>query len=472
MEKRTSRMQIKKGHKLYPYFFEMCTNSKNMYNVTNFHIRQVYTALKSDKPLKSLQTDTLSFIKRNIDKMNDNQLIAYQNNLLKEKAKPKDKQKEVKLNTFTLPNNEKAFLSYNFLDCLFKVTNNIDYNSLPKQSSQGIMRKVYDDWKSFFEAIKDYHQNPDKYSGKPKIPNYQKGLKEVYFTNQDCEFKEKKYLKFPKTKIRLNVGKVSTIGKLKQVRVIPKRNLFVVEVVMDVNVKKEAKINKNNIMAIDPGVANLATIVTNTGMKPVIINGNPLKSINQYYNKQRAFYYSQLRKGKQPDEGEFSSKRLEKLDFDRYNKSMDYFHKASRKIIELAVKEQISTIVIGRNKNWKQGIKMHKKTKQHFAFLSHAVFYEMIIYKAAEYGIKVKLQEESYTSKASFIDNDPIPTYGDKHIPNFSGRRINRGLYKTKNGIVINADVNGAYNILRKAFPGLCKGIGVVVNRPRKIRVA
>lgn len=326
--------------------------------------------------------------------------------------------------------------------------------------------------KAFFEAKKEYERNPFKFTGKPHIPKYQKGTKEVYFTNQDCVVKEKKYLKFPKTKLRLNVGKLGALGNLKQIRVIPKYHELVVELVMDIEEKALIKSSVDHIMSLDLGFNNFVTAVSSHGMKPFIINGKPLKSINQYYNQQRANYFRILRNGKQPNEGMFTSKRLENLDRIRFNKTKDFYHKASRLIVNEAMKQDIHTIIVGKNDGWKQELNLRKKDKQNFVFISHALFIQMLQYKAEEVGIKVKVQEESYTSKASAIDLDFIPTYGDKHIPTFSGRRIMRGLYVSKKEIKINADVNGAYNILRKAVPRFFEGIEVVVSQPRKLSVA
>ena len=149
----------------------------------------------------------------------------------------------------------------------------------------------------------------------------------------------------------------------------------------------------------------------------------------------------------------------------------DAFHKMSRKLIEIAEEYGVPTIVFGKNIGWKQEVQMQKKTKQHFVQIAHAKFIDYVKYKAEEKGIAIKTNEESYTSKASSIDKDEIPTYGDEHIPNFSGRRIKRGLYRSANGTIINADVNGAYNILRKAVPRFFEGIEVAVSQPLKIKI-
>ncbi len=145
--------------------------------------------------------------------------------------------------------------------------------------------------------------------------------------------------------------------------------------------------------------------------------------------------------------------RLERLHEKRFLKIKDLFHKMSYHIVQLAVQYEISTIVIGKNTSWKQNSEMGKRQNQSFCHLPHNLLIEMITYKAKRKGIAVQVVEESYTSKASFLDSDAIPTYGEEDIPVFSGKRIKRGLYRTKENKLLNADVNGSYNILKKAVP-------------------
>ncbi|RBW70731.1 RNA-guided endonuclease InsQ/TnpB family protein [Bacillus taeanensis] len=452
---KTHQIWIKKGHRMYPYFKEMAQNAKNMTNTTNFYIRQVYTGLTQEKELQPLQKEVLAIIEKNLDNMNGVQKSFYLKKIEKEKTKPKEQQKSFTCHVFEAPSKAHPYVDYNFLDCLFKVTAQHDYRSLPTQTSQSIMKTVFQNWKSFFSSLKEYKKNPAKYKGRPRIPKYSRASeKEVLFTNQDCVIKEKKFLKFPKTKERLNIGKLGAgEGKLKQVRVIPKYGQYVVELVMDVPLKKEECQEINRLMAIDLGIDNLATIVTNTGSGPVLVKGRHVKSINQYYNKMKAHYLGILRRGKQPNEGPFTSKRLEKLHQIRHQKLKDLFHKVSFSVIKHAQEENIDTIIIGKNNDWKQSSTIGKCNNQSFVSIPHSLFIRMIQYKAKEQGIKVIVTEESYTSKASFLDGDEIPTYGEcESKKTFSGKRIKRGLYRSKAGFIINADVNGAANILKKAF--------------------
>lgn len=453
----TYQIHIKKGHRMYPYFQRMCEKSKNLYNITNFYIRQVYTGFTTDKKLHPLQREVLDTLYENIDKMNENQLNAYQKAKEKQLLKPVDERKEVKCHLFSLPTKEKPYIDYNFLDALFKAIHQSDYRSLATQSSQWMMKQCFQDWKSYYKSIKDYKKYPKKYKARPQIPNYSKANeKEVLFTNQDCEIKENNYLKFPCTKTRLNIGKLGfNNGKLKQVRVLPKYKSYTVELVMTVFSEQEMKKDNGRYMSIDLGLNNLATIVTNTGMKPVIVNGKPAKSINAYYNKLKAYYMGIIRHGKQPKQGMFTSKRLENIHRTRFFKIKDFFHKASFHIVKIAMEENVSKIFIGKNQEWKQDLNIGNVNNQNFTNIPHSLLISMIQYKAKKVGIKVELVDESYTSKASFLDFDEIPTYqkGKKMTYTFSGKRIKRGLYQSKDGLLINADVNGAGNILRKAVP-------------------
>ncbi len=457
---KTHQIWIKKGHRLFPYFQEMTQNAKNMHNTTNFYIRQVYTGLTQDKPLQPLQIEVLSTIEDNLFKINEVQTATFYKKNEKEQSKPEEKRKEVKCNLFEKPSQEQPYVDYNFLDALFKLIGQKDYRSLPAQSSQSVMKTVFQNWKSFYASLKDYKLNPSKYKATPKIPTYSRTfMKEITFTNQDCVIKNNRFLKFPKTKEQLNIGKLGcSEGRLKQVRVIPKYNQYVVELVMEVPFEIIQLEDNGRFMSIDLGIDNLATIVTNTGRRPLLVKGKNVKSVNQYFNKQKAHFLGILRQGKQPNQGFYTSKQLERLHQKRQLKIKDIFHKASTTIVKIALAEKTNTIIIGKNKDWKQQINIGKQNNQSFVSVPHSLLINMIGYKAAQYGINVVLTEESYTSKASFLDSDDIPTYGENDTKKpFSGKRIKRGLYCSGRNWLINADVNGAANILKKALYKLTK---------------
>ena len=203
------------------------------------------------------------------------------------------------------------------------------------------------------------------------------------------------------------------------------------------------------VAAVDLGVDVLAALTSNkVGFAPRLVNGCVLKSYNQFYNKRRAELQGAL-----GHDG--TTARLERLSAKRTRRITHYLHAASKTIIALVVAEGIGTLVIGKNRLWKQGVELGRVNNQHFVQVPHARFIDMLSYKAKLAGIRVVVQEESYTSKASFLDSDPLPVYDPtrEDQPAFSGKREQRGLYRAKNGRRIQADVNGSYNILRKALP-------------------
>jgi putative transposase len=193
----------------------------------------------------------------------------------------------------------------------------------------------------------------------------------------------------------------------------------------------------------------LAAIASDkAGFIPRIVNGRPLKSINQFYNKRRAELQSHLGEA-------HTSRRLERMTAKRTRRIDHYLHTASRRIIELLVAEGIGTLCIGKNPLWKQEVRMGRRNNQTFVSVPHARFIEMLAYKAELVDIQVCITEESFTSKASFLDADPLPVFDPAQpTPSFSGKRVKRGLYQAADGAPINADVNGAYNIVCKVAPG------------------
>lgn len=468
---RSYQLLVKKGHKLHSYMETMTQNAKNMYNTTNFYIRQVYTAVNKEGILQPLQQEVMDNVANNLPALNEHQIAIFEKSKEKlmskyfikyQEAEKTGKKcpKEPTPNLFELPTKEKSFLPYNLLDALFKHVKQADYRSLPAQSSQAMMKQAFQDWENFFASVRAYKQNPSSFTGRPRIPGYKKASKhQVYFTNQDCVIKGKQ-LKFPFTKEKLSIGKLANInGKLKEVRVNPYQEDYMVELVFSIEEKPLSK-EKERLMSMDLGVNNFATIVCNTGHKPVLYKGGVLKSINQYYNKQRSHYYGILRQGKSQKEGKFTSKKLQNLDRYRFLRIKDIFHKMTFDIVGLAEQEHIDIIVVGKNDGWKQEVALRKKDKQHFIGLPFQLFLDMLVYKAKEKGIVVQFQEESYTSKASFLDNDEIPVYGKtKEKPKFQGKRVKRGLYRSKEGIELNADVQASCNILRKAYNDAFKKI-------------
>jgi putative transposase len=246
--------------------------------------------------------------------------------------------------------------------------------------------------------------------------------------------------------------KIENFIDINCVRIVPRIGYYVIEVIHTIDTKPIMDDN-DRYLAIDLGVSNLATITSNDkNILPVIINGRPLKSMNQFYNKKLAYYRSMLEKRNK----KYTSKRINKLTLKRKNKIDNYLHKASKEIVKMCVDNNINTLIIGKNNSWKQESNMGKRSNQTFVNIPHSRFIDMLRYKCEIEGINIKLQEESYTSKASFLNLDYIPTYKAKSNAKhgFSGYRYRRGLYKIRGEkVFINADVNGSYNILRKAIP-------------------
>lgn len=394
---------IKRNNKYYKMLDEYCFKSKNLYNYANYIIRQEFI-------------------------------------------------------------NNGNWIRYNELDKIVKnKENNFDYKNMPISSSAQQCLKLLDkNWKSFFASIKDYNNSPSKYLGRPKLPKYKpkNGRNILILTNQNCKIKNG-YIKFPK-KFKGLLIKTKIRKGLQQVRIIPKDNYLVIEIVYKIE-DVEPLVDNGRYVGIDLGLDNFATITNNCGLIPLVINGKGLKSINQYYNKQISHYKPIAKRVNKLD----YTNKIRKLTFKRNNKVDDFVHKASRFLVDYCRNNDINTIVIGNNKNWKQNSKMSKKVNQNFISIPYGIFIQKVQYKAEEFGIKVIVTEESYTSGTSFLDNElPIKENYNK------SRRKYRGLFISNNGIKINADVNGSYQIMKKAFPkAFADGIEGVGLHPVKVNL-
>ena len=343
-----------------------------------------------------------------------------------------------------------SWLKYNALDKLLKQDTEFpDYKSMPTaQSAQQTLRLLDKNWKSFFKSIKDWSRHKEKYHGRPKPPKFLKKTDNylLVLTNQNCKHKDDRIC-FPKAFNGFTLFPKFTnrndYSSFQQIRFIPHKYRIVVEIVYSVSIPV-LKSDNGKYIGIDIGVSNLAAVSNNIGVTPFIINGRPVKSINRNYNKQLSHYKSVAKMMNNQD----YTKRMDILTEKRNAKISDYMHKSSRKIISFCMEHDIHTIIIGKNSEWKQNSKLSKKVNQHFVQIPFARFIEMIQYKAEECGIAVILTEESYTSDTSFIDNE-LPTKENYN----KSRRVYRGLFKSNSGTLINADLNGAYQIIKKVFP-------------------
>lgn len=333
--------------------------------------------------------------------------------------------------------NIQYFSEYEILG-LFREFSEPTFKALPSHCGQEVLKNLFKNIKSWQASLKEYKKNPDKFLGRPRIPKYKKELSILSFNNGQIKCKNG-LLRFPKI---IGIAPIKTRipdGAKVSGRVIPKSDHFVVEFCYE---KKEKILKPDNgkYLGVDFGLNNLATCTSNTNVG-FIINGRPIKSINQHYNKQKAKAQSFLLEKK------YISKKINKLTFNRNNKIKNYLHHASRHIVNKADQNNIHTIVIGNNKKWKQEISLGKRTNQSFVSIPYQTLIEQVQYKAKLVGINTIVTEESYTSKCSALDFEPI----QKH-ETYLGKRKKRGLFVTAGGELINADSNGSLNIIRKVF--------------------
>ena len=313
-----------------------------------------------------------------------------------------------------------GYLSYNQMASVMKQTES--YQAMPAKVSQQVLRGLDRNWKSFFQANSEFKKHPDKFLGRPKIPKYKdkkKGRNLLVYTIQALSkvARRQGLIKLSGTGIEFPTQVAESIA---EVRIVPQCDCYVIEVIYE---KPEQFLTPtDHIAAIDLGVDNLMAVTSNQpDFTPLLINGRPLKSLNQFYNKRLAQLKSLL-KGTSN-----SSRRISRLTRCRHQKIENYLHRASRYLVNLLVEQKITTLVIGKNPGWKQGVNLGKVNNQSFVTIPHCLLIDMITYKCQLVGIKVIIQEESYTSAASFLKNDPIPVYGETtEKPVFSGKRIKR----------------------------------------------
>ena len=392
----TSQTVVKYSDGYYSMFDEFCFKAKNLYNATLYKIRQNYFE-------------------------------------------------------------EKPPMNYNDTDKALKTEKSIDYAGMPMASSaQWTVKNVFQDWDSFWGSIKTYSQTPEKFTGKPEMPKYlhkTKGRAVVYLTNQNVKIKDG-ILNFPKCFNGFTIP-LEIEGTIKQVRIVPKNRHYVVEVIYEIP-GTPLKEENFRYLGADVGIDNFVTVVSNDGAQPAIINGKGLKSLNKRWNKR----ISHLREVETAMNGiEVTTKtgkaKVSKqtnqqitLTNKRNNQVKDFCHKASKKVADIALERGCNTIIIGKNDGWKQEPKMGKKANQSFVQIPHSVFINMLEYKCQKHGLNFIAANEAHTSKTSWLD-DEAPEHQEKYL----GSRIKRGLFKSAAGTFINADVNGALQIVRKVFP-------------------
>ena len=396
---RCEQHNIKYGTEFYKFVDEMCFKSKNLYNYANYIIRQEFI-------------------------------------------------------------NNGNWIKYNQLFQLVKESD--PYKNIGSNVGQGTLRILDKNWKSFFKAIKDWKKNPNKYLGRPKIPKYKDkdGRFLVSLDSNKVKLKDGYvYFAWKPFKPYNNMFKTNAQERILQCRFIPRCGKYVMEIVYEIEVPDISE-TSDRVAAIDIGVDNFITMVNNIGENPIAVKGGVIKSINQFYNKQKANIQSELKKVN----GKDWSKKLQKLTDKRYEMIKYQMHCISKYVVDWCVLYGIDTLIVGHNDEWKQ----KKQGMQNFTYIPYELFIQMLAYKCENNGIRFIENEEAYTSGTSFLDNeDPVKENYNKE------RRVHRGLFIADCGKKINADVNGAYQILKKVIPeAFSKGIEGAGSHPTIINLA
>ena len=337
--------------------------------------------------------------------------------------------------------------------------NDSDYRAMHKShSANQVIAQVDTNWKAWFKALTAYKKNPSNFTGRPKMPKYKKeGVPNILIYDQDdARLQKDGSINISKT---VKIPVFTKVTKIQEVRLIPSNNHIKVEIVYRKEVDDKG-LDKDNVLGIDLGLNNLMAVTSNEGSISSLVNGRPLKAINHYYNKKKAHYTSILNK-----HGKKFSKRLKRLEAKRMMKIKDYLHKASRRVVDMMIDNNIGTCVLGHNKGWKQEINLGKVTNQNFVQIPFNNLMQMIQYKIEDIGGEFIVKNEAYSSKCSFLDDEKI---GKKK--NYAGKRTKRGLFVTGNKKAINADINGSLNIIKL---GTGKSFSVKSNvfNPTKIDV-
>ena len=401
--KQVERHWIKENHELYPICDELTFKAKNLYNAGLYQIRQ-------------------SFFER---KRSDNK-------------------------------ENHPILSWSTIASNFRKEQQEDMMSLPSKVSANILKLLGANISSYYQVLKRFYDKSNtNITNRPQLPRYLHkvdGRFVVEFSNQTISKKRGDNGEIIICPRSLNLMIPSKVDKPKCVRIIPKLGAFIIEVIYEV---KELPLkHTNNYAAIDLGVDNLASVTFSNGVNPLLVNGMKIKSINQGYNRLIAKAQSNLPNNQR------TSKHIHRLWRNRETKLQSELHRITSFLSQYFDEMCIEKVFIGKNTGWKNNASMGKKTNQKFVQIPFNTFISQLKYKCELRGIEVIEQEESYTSKASFVDTDEIPVYGKiNDEPQFSGKRIHRGLYEAKDGFRLNADVNGSYNILIKGLQSIGKTI-------------
>ena len=393
---RVETHQIKEGTSFYNWAMKECSLNTSLYNRTLYILRQAFTG-KHEK-------------------------IQEYADLIKK---------------------ERFISKFDLISRMLRL-NDPDFRALLKvQEAQLTVKKCAEAFSTWFKTLNSYKKDPKKFTGKPRMPRYKKEangdkLFSVVFNYDDARIQKdgtinlRRDFKLPiKTKLT----------SLQELRLVPKQGCVEIQIFYKKQFS-QADLDYDKAVGIDIGIDNLMAVTSNEGSISHLVNGRPLKSINQYYNKKHAELKSKL-----AERNIDSSKKLRRLTLKRNNMVKDYMHKASRSIVNLMIQNKIGNCYIGHNTGWKQEVNIGKRNNQNFVSIPHNQLIWMLTYKSEEVGINVETHNESHTSKCSFIDNEDVC-----HHDEYLGRRKKRGLFVSSDGRMLNADINGAANILRRGL--------------------
>lgn len=462
---------------LYAYLNDLCIKYKNLKNVANFHIRQHLTGLKPGVSVNQLQAESIQLFEEYVPKLNANSATFYQkrkeNILNKSELTESEKEQQVsklKAKEYKVLTADKWFPGYELLEGVLRLSENSDYQALPGGVNQQAIKDVIDEWKAYFKLNKLYNQDAKVLTGRPRIPKYIRGQKTTAtLNNVVCKLKKEGRtrcsLRFPKTTEKLALGNYfQGDEKLIEVQIKPVSDYFVVYITTDdlTQAEEERDPQAQRAIAIDVGMKNIITITNNVGEKPILIKGNIINAKNTYYLSKISEEQTKLSKHKR-----YTSKKVQAIYAKRERVLSDYFHKVCKYVLRYCKTNKIDTIIIGRNKELKQNLNIGTNN-QTFAYLPFGKLYQNLAYLCQRADISYLEIDEAYTSKASFFDNDTLSDYEEAKVnkPCFSGKRLTRDIYQTKQGYRLNADVNGSLNIMRKHDKELTKDIKLTdVNR-------
>ncbi|MBO5435074.1 transposase [bacterium] len=414
---------------VYAMLDNFCFLSKNLYNLTNYYIRQGYFITRKLASGEILDSKEKAFLK------NLNEAVKKYNSSSKRKIRYFDSTHKVPCDAY-------------FLDRVLKGKN---YSEMPSATAaQQCIQAVCREWKGYFESIR-----AKKLKGIPRPPKYKdkkNGRYPITLTANACKIRDG-YICFPKTFKGFEIK--TELQSLQQVRIRTTKTKAIIEVIYNVE-EKEMKPDNNRVIGIDIGIDNFVTIVNNIGDNAILIDGKGLKSINTYYNKRKAKYQRIAKLCNQ----RYQTNRIERLTGKRNSKVKDFIHKVSRYIVNYALQNDINTVIIGYNEEWKQNIDLGKIVNQKFVSIPYYMLLQQLKYKCKQEGITLIVTEESYTSGTSYLDNE-LPTKSNYN----KNRRACRGLFKSNKGIEINADINAAFQIIKKVNPNYLQGNEVITGK-------